>query len=45
MHDSYENRLHRPADFRVRYRFYTAQEGGRHVMPFQGSTVLADPFT
>jgi hypothetical protein len=36
MHGSIEKHLGYPADFRVSYRFYTAEEGGRSEMPFQG---------
>ena len=36
MHESYEKRLGHPADFRVRYRFYEEEEGGRKTMPHQG---------
>ncbi|HMI05354.1 MAG TPA: hypothetical protein VK541_22890 [Pedobacter sp.] len=36
MHKSYEKRLGHPADFKVRYRFYTFQEGGRKSIPHQG---------
>ena len=36
MHDSYDIKLSHPADFRVRYRFYTKEEGGRSSLPFQG---------
>lgn len=36
MHESYENRLKHPADFRVKYRFYTKEEGGRKNTPAQG---------
>lgn len=32
----YEQRLGHPADFRVRYRFYSHEEGGRRMLPFQG---------
>ncbi len=32
----YEQKLHRPPDFRVKYRFYTEEEGGRKTMPYQG---------
>jgi hypothetical protein len=36
MHTSYEQRLKHKADFRVKYRFYTQEEGGRQVTPIQG---------
>jgi hypothetical protein len=36
MHQSYEKRRGHPADFKVRYRFYTSQEGGRKSIPYQG---------
>ena len=36
MHEPYEKRKGRPADFRVSYRFYTPEEGGRQTIPFQG---------
>ena len=36
MHQLYENKLGHPADFRVKYRFYGTEEGGRKVLPFQG---------
>lgn len=36
MHTPYEERLKHKADFRVKYRFYTQEEGGRQVIPFQG---------
>jgi len=32
---SYRERSGRQADFRVRYRFLTEAEGGRHSLPFQ----------
>lgn len=36
MHTPYHIRLgHRP-DFKVRYRFYTKEEGGRSTPPYQG---------
>ncbi len=36
MHHSYEQGLkHRP-DFRVKYRFYSKEEGGREIIPYQG---------
>ena len=36
MHQPYEKRRGHPADFKVRYRFYTFQEGGRKSIPRQG---------
>jgi hypothetical protein len=37
MHQPYENRFHHKADFRVRYRFRTPEEGGRKTgSAFQG---------
>lgn len=36
MHKSYSERLKHPADFRVKYRFYSEEEGGRRSTPFQG---------
>ena len=37
MHEPYEERKGHPADFRVSYRFYTPEEGGRQtIIPFQG---------
>jgi hypothetical protein len=36
MHTSYETKLGHPADFRVRYRFYSQEEGGRLQLPYQG---------
>ncbi|NGZ76628.1 hypothetical protein [Saccharibacillus alkalitolerans] len=32
----YEARRGHPHDFRVRYRFYTEEEGGRRSLPYQG---------
>jgi len=32
----YERKFGHPADFRVRYRFYTQEEGGRRTLPYQG---------
>lgn len=32
----YEERLFYPQDFNVRYRFYSAEEGGRKLLPKQG---------
>jgi translation elongation factor EF-4 len=36
MHQSYEEILKRQPDFRVAYRFYTPEEGGRSRLPLQG---------
>jgi len=36
MHSPYEEKLGHAADFRVRYRFYGAEQGGRSSMPYQG---------
>lgn len=36
MHISYEEILHHPPDFRVKYRFLTQDEGGRQHLPIQG---------
>lgn len=36
MHAPYESRLKHKADFRVRYRFYSQEEGGRKTIPYQG---------
>ncbi len=37
MHTPYEQIRHHPADFRVKYRFFTKDEGGRHgIIPYQG---------
>jgi hypothetical protein len=36
MHQSYEEKLKRREDFRVKYRFYTSDEGGRKTLPYQG---------
>jgi hypothetical protein len=36
MHKSYEEKLAHKADFRVKYKFYTSEEGGRQIMPHQG---------
>jgi hypothetical protein len=36
MHTPYQNKLNHPADFRVKYRFYTKEEGGRYSTPSQG---------
>ena len=36
MHSPYEIKLGHTADFRVKYRFYTQEEGGRQSIPYQG---------
>ena len=36
MHQPYEQELKHSADFRVRYRFYKQEEGGRTHLPYQG---------
>jgi len=36
MHQPYENILGHHADFRVAYRYYEQEEGGRRTLPFQG---------
>lgn len=36
MHKSLEERLAYKADFRVQYKFYTMEEGGRTRLPHQG---------
>jgi hypothetical protein len=36
MHVPLENNLGHKADFRVKFRFYTKEEGGRQFPPFQG---------
>jgi len=36
MHTPYEIRLGHQCDFRVKYRFFTKQEGGRLHLPYQG---------
>ena len=36
MHLKYEIRLEHPADFRVKFRFYTEEENGRKTLPYQG---------
>jgi len=38
MHQPYDNRLRHPADFKVSYRFYSEQQGGRKSIPHQGAT-------
>ena len=35
-HTPYDLEFNHQADFRVRYRFFTAEEGGRRVQPSQG---------
>jgi hypothetical protein len=36
MHSSYEKKLGHPPDFKVRYHFYSAEQGGRSSLPYQG---------
>lgn len=36
MHTPYEIKLNHKCDFRVEYQFYTREEGGRIVLPYQG---------
>lgn len=36
MWQPYEERLGRPPDFLVQYRFYKPDEGGRQICPYQG---------
>ena len=36
MHKPYEKKFNHKADFRVKYCFYTEQEGGRKTLPCQG---------
>jgi hypothetical protein len=36
MHQPYEQKFKLKADFRVRYRFYKPEEGGRQMLPYQG---------
>lgn len=36
LHKSYQEIRHHPCDFKVQYRFYTAEEGGRKTLPCQG---------
>jgi hypothetical protein len=36
MHTPYQSRLGHPPDFKVKYRFYTKEEGGRQTIPYQG---------
>ena len=35
-HVPYEEKLKRKPDFRVKYRFYSQEEGGRYILPYQG---------
>jgi hypothetical protein len=35
-HTPYEERVKRRPDFRVKYRFYSKEEGGRYLLPYQG---------
>ena len=36
MHQPYHIKTGHPSDFKVRYRFFESQEGGRKSLPFQG---------
>jgi len=36
MHEPYEQKLNHKADFRVNYKFYNKDEGGRTGLPYQG---------
>lgn len=36
MHTPYDIKLKHPADFKVKYRFYSEQEGGKKTLPKQG---------
>jgi hypothetical protein len=36
MHEPYNIKTGRLPDFRIRYRFYSSEEGGRQTLPFQG---------
>lgn len=36
MHTPYQHNLKREPDFKVKYRFYSAEEGGRKSPPYQG---------
>jgi hypothetical protein len=36
MHTPYDIKLGYPADFKVRYRFYSKEEDGRSTLPYQG---------
>lgn len=36
MHQLYEEKLKHKADFRVKYNFYSKEEGGRERLPYQG---------
>jgi hypothetical protein len=35
-HTPYEDRIKRKPDFRVKYRLYSPEEGGRYSLPYQG---------
>ena len=37
MHQSYEERLKHKADFRVKYNFYSKEEGGKERLTYQGN--------
>src|ERR1044071_7493 len=46
MHKPYSEILGHKADFRVKYRFYSTNEGGRKIIPYQGircDFMYADP--
>lgn len=36
MHSPYSEKIGREYDFKVKYRFFSAEEGGRKHIPFQG---------
>ena len=36
MHKQYENIFKHKADFLVKYKFFSCEEGGRETLPFQG---------
>jgi hypothetical protein len=36
MHVPYQHRFNHPPDFRVEYRFFSKEEGGRQSIPYQG---------
>jgi len=36
MHQPYEEKTKHKADFRIKYRFYKPEEGGRMKLPYQG---------
>ncbi len=36
MHETLDKKFGHPADFRVSYRFYDPEEGGRNIIPAQG---------